>query len=297
MLFFENVDVCYKSDIKNIAIMFKKGDDLRQDRLTLQLLSVMDRLWKEDEGLDLRLNIYNCMATGVNEGLIEVVDEAETVCKIQMRHAEKSTLKLKSYAALKKGLILAWLRHHNRSIEAMKIAQEEFTKSCAGYCVATYILGIADRHNDNIMVRKNGQVFHIDFGHFLGNYKHKFGIKRERVPMVLPAEFVEVIRVADFGNVNNFEVFRQLCEKAYLTIRHRGHLIISLLSLMISTGLPELNSEQDLNIVRSSLHLDTSSDQEALELFRKDFNESLRNSWKISFNWWVHILNQMYSKG
>jgi hypothetical protein len=29
---------------------------LRQDRLTLQLLSVMDRLWKEEEGLDLRLN-------------------------------------------------------------------------------------------------------------------------------------------------------------------------------------------------------------------------------------------------
>ena len=278
--------------------MFKKGDDLRQDRLTLQLLAVMDRLWKEDEGLDLRLNIYNCMATGINEGLIQVVGEAETVCKIQMRHAEKLNFwQLKSYAALKKGLILAWLKGHNRSVESMKIAQDEFTKSCAGYCVATFILGIADRHNDNIMVRKNGQVFHIDFGHFLGNYKHKFGIKRERVPMVLPAEFVEVIRVNDFGNVDNFEVFRQLCEKAYLAIRRRAHLIISLLSLMISTGLPELNSDQDLNIVRTTLHLDSSSEQEAIEVFRKDFNESLRNSWKISFNWWFHIVNQMYSNG
>ena len=74
-------------------------------------------------------------------------------------------------------------------------------------------LGIADRHNDNIMVRTNGQLFHIDFGHILGNFKYKFGIKRERVPIVLPSEFVEVIKVSEFGSENNFNVFRDLCER------------------------------------------------------------------------------------
>ena len=68
MLFFENVDISFRPELDKIGIMFKKGDDLRQDRLTLQLLSVMDRVWKEDEGLDLRLNVYNCLSTGVNEG-------------------------------------------------------------------------------------------------------------------------------------------------------------------------------------------------------------------------------------
>ena len=31
-----------------------------------------------------------------------------------------------------------------------------------------------------IMVQRSGRLFHIDFGHFLGNFKKKFGIKRER---------------------------------------------------------------------------------------------------------------------
>ena len=35
------------------SMMYKKGDDLRQDILILQLVTVMDRLWKA-EGMDLR---------------------------------------------------------------------------------------------------------------------------------------------------------------------------------------------------------------------------------------------------
>ena len=55
--------------------------------------------------------------------------------------------------------------------DSLKTAAEAFCVSCAGYCVATYVLGIGDRHSDNIMVKESGQLFHVDFGHFLGNFK------------------------------------------------------------------------------------------------------------------------------
>tara|TARA_B100000787_G_C16087315_1_gene247269 strand:- start:146 stop:340 length:195 start_codon:yes stop_codon:yes gene_type:complete len=38
-----------------------------------------------------------------------------------------------------------------------------------------------------------GHLFHIDFGHFLGNFKSKFGFKRERAPFVLTPDFAHVL--------------------------------------------------------------------------------------------------------
>ena len=42
-------------------------------------------------------------------------------------------------------------------------------------------------------VTRAGHLFHIDFGHFLGNFKEKFGVKRERAPFVFTPDFAYVM--------------------------------------------------------------------------------------------------------
>jgi phosphatidylinositol kinase/protein kinase (PI-3 family) len=61
-----------------IKLMLKVGDDLRQDALIMQLLRVMSDLWKK-EGLDMQMQLYDCISTGDERGLLQIVDNANTL--------------------------------------------------------------------------------------------------------------------------------------------------------------------------------------------------------------------------
>uniref|UniRef100_A0A4W4HIX2 phosphatidylinositol-4,5-bisphosphate 3-kinase n=1 Tax=Electrophorus electricus TaxID=8005 RepID=A0A4W4HIX2_ELEEL len=268
--------------LDTVGIIFKNGDDLRQDMLTLQMIQLMDVLWKT-EGLDLRMVPYGCLSTGNKTGLIEVVKNADTIANIQRNSSNNAAT-----AAFNKDALLNWLKSKNPE-DKLDQAIEEFTLSCAGYCVATYVLGIGDRHSDNIMIRENGQLFHIDFGHFLGNFKAKFGINRERVPFILTYDFVHVIQQGRTNNSEKFERFRECCEQAYKILCRNGTLFVNLFALMRAAGLPELSCSKDIQYLKDSLALGR-SEEEALKNFKVKFNEALRESWKTKVNWMMHTV-------
>ena len=64
-----------------VQILLKRGDDLRQDTLTLAMLTIIDRLWKL-EGLDLLVTPYDVISTGNEVGVVEVVGNAATFAQI-----------------------------------------------------------------------------------------------------------------------------------------------------------------------------------------------------------------------
>ncbi|EGG20817.1 hypothetical protein DFA_00682 [Cavenderia fasciculata] len=259
----------------NILAIFKCGDDLRQDQLTLQMIDLMDRMWLA-EGIDLQTISYRCVATGLNEGMIEVVGESKTIADIQ-----KLTGKNAAVAAFSETAIASWLKQVNPSEFEYNSAVENFVRSCAGCCVYTFILGIGDRHNDNIMLTKAGHLFHIDFGRFLGNVQTWQGIKRERAPFVFPPSFNLIIG-------EHYKHFEELCGRAYNIIRKKAHIFLNLFLMMVSTGMPELNHQDDILYLRDSLALELTSDQ-AYEKFSQMIEQSL-GSKTTGVNFAVHLL-------
>lgn len=267
-----------------LPLMYKRGDDLRQDMLSLQILHIMDNIW-QSEGLDFRLNPYGCLPTGHNEGLIEIVTKASTLATIQRAYSD---IKLK--AAFNKQCLYQWLKKHNQDPKSFNSAMNEFLMSCAGYCVATYVLGVADRHSDNIMLRENGQLFHIDFGHILGHFKSKMGVKRERVPFVLTSDFVYVITRGPEQSNESFIKFKMLCQRAFQILRQHSKFLITLFMMMMNTGIQEVSCIRDIEYLKETLvpHM---TDEEADSHFLAKFNEALKNSWKTSVDWMFHIMN------
>ncbi|RHY34531.1 hypothetical protein DYB32_000888 [Aphanomyces invadans] len=260
----------------SVAVIFKSGDDLRQDALVLQLIRVMDDMWRET-GKDLGMEPYRCVATGPNTGLVQVVPHAATTAAIQRRGSSMRGI----LGAFNLECFSHWIEQHNTTPKALKAAKDLFLRSCAGYCVATHILGIGDRHNDNLMVTRGGRFFHIDFGHFLGFFKYVpllgiVTIKRERTPFVFTPQMSHV-----FGGENSagFAKFIKSGADAFNVVRRHFHAIISLLLLMLPAQLPELRDRDDLHYVVDAIAPELSP-QEAAVLFDDLVRQCHSCKWK-----------------
>ena len=208
-------------DKDHIGVMFKYGDDLRQDQLILQMINYMDSLLKNIH-LDYEFTIYKTLATSKSDGFVEFVPDSTTIYEI----IKKKTMR-EYYEELS-----------NHDEKELNKKLESYINSCAGYCVVTYLLGIGDRHLENLMIDKNGRLFHIDFGYILG---------KDPKPMPPPIKLCkEMVQCMGGKDSKGFADFQQKCVNAYWVLRENARVIVNMFYLMIDSGIPELNNIDNL---------------------------------------------------
>ncbi|XP_043930366.1 phosphatidylinositol 3-kinase catalytic subunit type 3 [Protopterus annectens] len=235
-------------------VIFKHGDDLRQDQLILQIISLMDKLLRK-ENLDLKLTPYKVLATSTKHGFMQFIQSVPVAEVLATEGSIQSFFK--KHFPSDKG-------PYGISAEVM----DTYVKSCAGYCVITYILGVGDRHLDNLLLTKNGKLFHIDFGYILGRDP-----KPLPPPMKLSKEMVE-----GMGGTQSeqYQEFRKQCYTAFLHLRRYSNLILNLFSLMVDANIPDIALEPDKTVkkVQDKFRLDL-SDEEAVHYMQSLIDESV----------------------
>jgi phosphatidylinositol-4,5-bisphosphate 3-kinase catalytic subunit alpha/beta/delta len=102
----------------------------------------------------------------------------------------------------------------------------------------------------------------------------KFGIEREKAPFFFTPQFLYIL--GGFGSPH-YKHFETLCVSAYNVVREHSDLFTNLCMLLLSVGLPELRSVQDIMYLRDHL-LPNRSASEAAAHFVSLAQESLRTS-------------------
>ena len=142
--------------MSSYKLIVKTGDDLRQDQLVMMMIQLMDGLLKRGT-LDLCLMPYSIIAMSSNSGLMEFVDGSIPISQILATH-NNSILNFFTATSPQPGA--------KYGIKPDVLST--YVRSCAGYCVITYLLAVGDRHLDNILLQASGNFFHIDFGFIFG---------------------------------------------------------------------------------------------------------------------------------
>jgi phosphatidylinositol 3-kinase len=237
-------------------VIFKSGDDMQQDQLIIQLFEVMDHIFLR-ASLRLPITAYKTLAFSATFGCCQFIDNSRAI-----RDINAAGQKIRDFL--------------EEDHEPMDAKIEKFTASLAAYCVMTYVLKIGDRHDNNILVTRDGKLLHIDYGYILGDVTKPF-----TPPLKLSQEMVETI---------GSDGLQRICGwagPAFNSLRKRARLILVLIELMFTAPLScfQQNPMRRLQQVENSLLLNC-TEIEAMNSLQATFSESLNSKMQV---FWEHV--------
>lgn len=251
------------SNGKLYGLLIKPKDDLRTDQRLMEFNSMINRSLKRDaESSRRQLYIKTYAVTPLSEecGIIEWVDGLKTIRDILLAKYKTRGI-VPSYgnlAQLMKEAITSddnmhlftetvlgmfppvlpdWFISQFPNPSAWFAARLRYTRSCAVMSMVGTILGLGDRHGENVLLEEgNGGVFHVDFNCLFD--KGLTFAQPERVPFRLTHNMV-----AAMGIYGCEGPFRQCSELTLRILRQQEETLMTILEAFIYD--PTLDLQRD----------------------------------------------------
>ena len=195
-------------DFQNLLL---KQDDLRTDELIIKCIKLARHYLVTELHDDYHIITYEVLPMNHHYGFIEII-EAKTIHEIT-----------------KKTSLLNYVLDQNQNQTVVEV-RNRFMKSCAAYCVLTYLFGIGDRHLNNIMVTPQGHLFHIDYNFILG---------RDPKPIVPHLRITsEMTEFLGGERSEGYKQFQDHCFRIFLTLKRHASIFLHILSSMCNANPP-----------------------------------------------------------
>jgi serine/threonine-protein kinase ATR len=241
------------SDGRLYGIMCKPKDDLRKDQRLMEFNSMINRSLKRDaESSKRQLYIKTYAVTPLNEecGLIEWVDglktlrdillglykptgiqpnyrEIESLCEEATRSEAKLPYFTDKVLGMFPPIFHRWFVQQFPEPSTWFAARLRYTRSCAVMSMVGTILGLGDRHGENILFEEgNGGTFHVDFNCLFD--KGLTFVKPERVPFRLTHNMIDAMGMYGYEGP-----FRQSSELTLKLLRQHEETLMTILEAFV----------------------------------------------------------------
>jgi serine/threonine-protein kinase ATR len=241
------------SDGRSYGLLCKPKDDLRKDQRLMEFNAMINRaLTRDIESSKRRLYIKTYGVTPLNEecGTIEWVEGLKPMRDIIIRLyrqkgvaidygelrmllneacSDPSKTSIFTQRILKNfpAVLYEWFIETFPEPEAWFAARLRYTRSCAVMSIVGHVLGLGDRHGENVLLEEgNGGTFHVDF-----NCLFDKGLtfeKPELVPFRLTHNMVDAMGPSGIEGP-----FRTAAELTYTQLRQHQDTLITILETFV----------------------------------------------------------------
>lgn len=201
------------------GVMIKSNDDLRQEVFVMQMIHFYQSVFAK-ASLPIWLKTYRILSTSKDTGMIEFLIDSTSIDSLKKSEMFPQSGNLRDYFAMIYG---------TPDTKSFKAAQRNFMLSLVGYSLVSYLLGLKDRHNGNIMIDVRGRLIFIDFGFAMGMAPgHEFSF--ERAPFKLTQDYIDVM-----GGINSecFAEFKRLFVAGFEAARANSQIALGLVEIMM----------------------------------------------------------------